>query len=117
MTYKVYIYPINENPNILKDFYKKVQKSTKQKIVRQLSYLEEYGLSSEVIDLKKIKGYDFWEVRILGKENIRIFVWGSGTDIFVIHMFKKKKQETDVKELSLAKSRLKLLQKVVVTDS
>lgn len=113
MSYKVYIYPIDEYPNIIQEFINKLQKSSIQKITRQLRYLEEYGLTSEVIDLKKLKGYDFWEVRILGRENIRIFVWGYDRSIFVIHIFKKKSQATNSKELNTAKYRLKLVKKVI----
>lgn len=113
MPYTIYIYPVDSNPNIIKEFLKKLQKSSIQKITRQLKYLEEYGLVSEVIDLKKLKGYDFWEVRILGKENIRIFVWGYEHSIFVIHIFKKKSQVTNPKELELAKYRLKQIKKLI----
>lgn len=73
MAYKVLIYPLDTKPNILDDIYRKLPPSARAKINRQLAYLEEYGLSSVVIDLKKLKGYQFWEARILGKENIRIF--------------------------------------------
>ncbi|MBP9670675.1 type II toxin-antitoxin system RelE/ParE family toxin [Candidatus Woesebacteria bacterium] len=113
MRYKVYIYPITEHPDIIEGFLSKLQKSSIQKITRQLRYLEEYGLTPEVIDLKKLKGYEFWEVRILGKENIRIFVWGYDQSIFVIHIFKKKSQATKSKELDLAKHRLKLVKKMI----
>ncbi len=113
MAYKVLIHPLDQNPNIIQDFIKKLQRSSIQKIARQLRYLEEYGLISEVIDTKKLKGYDFWEVRILGKENIRIIVWGYDKYIFVIHIFKKKSQSTSPKELELAKYRLKMIKKIV----
>ena len=113
MTYKVLIHPIAETPNLIQEFIKKLQRSSIQKIARQLRYLEEYGLVSEVIDTKKLKGYDFWEVRILGKENIRIIVWGYDQYIFVIHIFKKKSQSTSPKELELAKYRLKMIKKIL----
>jgi phage-related protein len=111
--YKVYVYPIDKYPSIVQEFISKQQKSTVHKIARQLKYLEEYGLTSEVIDLKKLKGYEFWEVRILGKENIRILVWGYGQNIFVIHIFKKKNQVTSPKELELAKYRLKSIKQLI----
>lgn len=113
MPYKVLIHPLDETPNIIQDFIKKLQKSSIQKITRQLRYLEEYGLVTEVIDTKKLKGYDFWEVRILGKENIRIMVWGYDKYIFIIHIFKKKNQSTSPKELEIAKYRLKMIKKML----
>lgn len=113
MTYTVYVYPIDEKPSIVEKFYKKLQKPARQKIVRQLRYLEEYGLISEVIGLKKLQGYDFWEVRILGKTNIRIFVWGFKKDIYILHLFEKKKQSTDQKELYIARDRLKIIMKMI----
>lgn len=72
--YKVYVYPIGKHSTIIQEFIRKLPKSTIQKVARQLKYLKEYGLTSEVIDLKKLRGFDFWEIRILGKENIRITV-------------------------------------------
>lgn len=113
MNYEVLIHPLDENPNIVQKFFKQSQKSSIQKISRQLRYLEEYDLTSEVIDTKKLKGYDFWEIRILGKENIRIIVWGYEKFIFVIHIFKKKSQVTNPKELELAKYRLKMIKRMV----
>lgn len=106
MAYIVLTYPLDEKPNIIDSFYRKLQKSARAKIIRQLRYLEEYGLSRVVINLKKLHGYEFWEVRILGKENIRIFVWGVGDYIFLLHIFMKKQQTTKLSDLLLAKTRL-----------
>jgi len=113
MSYKVWVYPVNKKPNILDEFYQKIQKSARAKVARQLKYLEEYGLTTAVIDLKKLRGYEFWEIRILGKENIRIIVWGYEKNIFVIHMFVKKRQSTSLKDLALAKNRLKVVWKII----
>jgi len=106
MAYTVLTYPLDEKPNIVESFYKKLPKSARTKIIRQLRYLEEYGLSAVVINLKKLQGYEFWEVRILGKENIRIFVWGIENYIFLLHIFLKKQQTTKLRDLLLAKKRL-----------
>lgn len=70
-------------------------------------YLEEYGISRAIPDLRKIVGTKIWEVRILGNENIRIFCAGAGEGkVIVLHVFIKKKQKTPIRELNLAIKRL-----------
>lgn len=116
MNYQVQIFPIGQAPSILDRFYRKLPKSARRKIVRQLLYLEEYGLDSSVSDLRKLRGYDIWEVRILGKENIRILVFGIENQIFVLHIFAKKKQDTETKHLKTAQNRQKLIINMLTND-
>lgn len=71
-----------------------------RKIVRQLKYLQEYGLRHEVLNLKKLRGYDYWEIRILGKHNTRIFCYQIGSSIYILHIFHKNTQKTKLSDLS-----------------
>ncbi len=77
-----------------------------RKIVRQLKYLQEYGLRPEVLNLKKLKGYDFWEVRILGKHNTRIFCFQKGKIIYILHIFRKTTLKTSQRDLHYAQKTL-----------
>lgn len=77
-----------------------------RKIIRQLKYLQEYGLQSEVLNLKKLQGYDFWEVRILGKHNTRIFCHQINNNIYILHIFRKNTQKTQLKDLRLGQRAL-----------
>ncbi len=59
MSYEIIFYPAGEESNVVIDFYRKLPLSVRKKILRQLSYLEEYGLRPEVLNIKKLKGYGF----------------------------------------------------------
>lgn len=76
-----------------------------EKISRQIRYLHEYGLCSEVLNLKKLKGYPIWEVRILGKDNIRILCCQSNDIIWILHIFAKKAMKTPLKDLDIGLKR------------
>jgi hypothetical protein len=57
--------------------------------------------------LKKLVGTPFWEIRILGRDNIRVlYVARSGNSIMVLHAFMKKTQKTPQREISTALKRL-----------
>lgn len=48
----------------------------------------------------------FWELRILGKNNIKIIcIPLSGKKVKVMHIFRKKKQKTPTKEINIALKR------------
>lgn len=76
-----------------------------EKITRQIKYLKEYGLRSEVINLKKLKGYPIWEVRILGRDNLRILCGQSKDVIWILHIFAKKTMKTPLKDLTIGLKR------------
>ena len=82
------------------------QPSLRTKIIRQLKYVEEYGLNPVIPNIKKIMNTPLWELRILGRDNIRIIcVSHSERVVKVLHIFKKKKQKTPTDELNVALKR------------
>jgi phage-related protein len=115
MVHQVIIYPAGEENSIVLDFYKKLNTSARRKIVKVLKYIEEYGLSRDISDIKKSRGYGFWEVRILGKDNIRLFAVELDRIIYVLHIFHKKTESTPLKDLNLTKARLSNLKKELDT--
>lgn len=87
----------------IKEFLDKSTESLRTKILRQLKYVQEFGLTRAVPSLKKLTNTPLWELRILGKDNIRIFcVSLPNKEIVVLHIFAKKKQKTPQKEIVLA---------------
>jgi phage-related protein len=90
----------------IKQFLDSCQQSLRAKILRQLKYVQEYGLNSAIPNLKKITHTPLWELRILGKDNIRIICISlPNREVKVLHLFKKKKQKTPLKELNLTLKR------------
>lgn len=77
----------------------------RSKVLRQLMYAREFGMSPKIPNIKKVTGTDFWELRILGKDNIQIFCVGKEKNIHIVHIFAKKKQKTPIKELNIAMER------------
>lgn len=92
----------------IKKFLDSVSNSTRSKIIRQLKYVQEFGLNREIPNLKKIASTPLWELRILGKDNIRIIcVAMTNKEVKVLHIFAKKTQKTPQKELNIALNRYK----------
>ena len=105
--YKVTFYTEKDKRSPISDFLDSCGDISRAKILRQLKYIQEFGLTPKVPNLRKVTGTSLWELRILGKDNIRIFcVNQPGKEIKVVHIFKKKKQKTPQKEISIAQKRL-----------
>lgn len=96
----------------VKDFIDGLSPKAKSKIVYALDLLEEFGLEVRPPKVEKLQGTPLWEIRIVGKDNIRIFYAAkSGKSFLLLHGFVKKKQKTDKKEIKIAMDRLRENQK------
>ena len=106
--YTVYFYTSQNKTSPISDFLDSCKLSLRAKIIRQLKYIEEYGLNRAVPNIKKISRTPFWELRILGKDNIRIIcIPLSNNSVKILHIFKKKKRKTPIKEIKTAFERQK----------
>ena len=94
----------------VKEFINSCKPILRAKILRKLKYVQEFGLNPAIPDIKKVTGTQLWELRILGKDNIRLFCASlPNREVKVLHIIKKKKQKTPIKEISIAISRYKEL--------
>lgn len=92
----------------IKEFIDQCPTQQQVKILRILQYLQEFGPTSAIPNSKKLKGTPLWELRILGKDNIRIIYAPLGKNkVVVLHIFLKKKRKTPRKEIELAFRRYK----------
>jgi len=106
--YKVSFYTSLGKTSPIQEFLDSCQFPLRAKIIRQLKYVEEFGLTKDVPNLRKITGTPLWELRILGKDNVRIFCVSTPDRVVkVLHIFKKKKQKTPLGEIKLAMKRYK----------
>lgn len=97
---KVQYYVGSRGENPVKTFIESLSKQQKAKIFRIVLTIEEYGLLAILPHTKKLSGTPLWEIRILGKDNIRILYVTVEQDIvLVLHGFIKKKQKTPSKEI------------------
>lgn len=89
-----------ESP-VLKDIFS-LTKSQQGKIERALQPILEFGLGNHLIHTKKLVGTPLWEIRILGKDNIRIlYVIEILNIILILHVFMKKTQKTLRKDIKM----------------
>lgn len=99
-----YISASGENPvkELLDDHPK-----AKLKVFRILSNIEEFGLNFAIPHIKKLTGTPLWEIRILGKDSVRIlYVTKQGEQILLLHAFIKKTDKTPSKEIDISLARL-----------
>ena len=82
--------------------------NAKSRIANALDLLEEFGVRVGPPKVEKVLGIELWELRIVGRDNIRIFyVAKSRKSFLLLHAFFNKKQKTDKKEIKIAQDRLK----------
>lgn len=104
--WEVIYYTSSSGDNPFSDFLDTLEHSSQSKILRIFHNIQEYGLDSAIPHIKKLFGTPFWEIRILGKDSIRvIYVVPTKFQVFVLHGFKKKTQKTPMRELEIASRR------------
>lgn len=97
------------------NFIESLSPESKSKVADALDLLEEFGIKLRPPHIKKLTGTNIWELRTLGKGNIRIFYVAIVERSFLLlHGFEKKKQKTDKKEIKIAKERLLQYHKKVI---
>jgi phage-related protein len=86
----------------VEEFLDKRDEKLRAKLLRQLKYVQEFGLTAMVPSLKKLKETNFWELRVLGRDNARLLCVEKRGIIWIIYGFIKKKQRTDIREIDEA---------------
>lgn len=97
----------NNGDNPVSMFLDSLSAKQQAKFMRVLQNIQTYGLISVIPHLKKLQNTPFWEIRILGSDNMRIiYLLLDTTSILLLHGFIKKTNKTPKRELSIAYSRL-----------
>ncbi len=87
------------------EFIKKQQPQVIAKIAHLIDLLEIYGNLLNMPHARRLES-NLYELRVRGKEEIRIIYGFKGKIIYLLSCFKKQKQKTPKKEIELAKNRL-----------
>ena len=95
----------------LEKFIENLQKPTIAKVLRTIDLLEKFGQKLGLPHTKKISARLF-ELRISGKQEVRIFYSFHKSQIFLLHGFIKKSQKIPQREIKIAAQRLKALDMV-----
>ena len=107
-SWKVTYYTSKDGKNPIKDFLDECSKQQQSKLLRIISNIRQYGLLSVIPHLKKLEGYPLWEIRILGKDNIRvIYMILIEQEVLLLHGFFKKSQKASLADINIAVKRQK----------
>ena len=90
----------------LERFISSLEKNTIAKVLRVIDLLEEFGYSLEAPHTKKIAD-DIFELRIRGKQEIRILYTFQKQSVVLLHGFVKKTQKIPKKEVDIAKGKMR----------
>ena len=104
-TYKVFYYKDKSGKSEVVDFMLKINQRCKLKIYNQIRHLKEFGLSRINPSVRKLTNTPLWEVRILGKDNLRMFCSEVESQIVIYHIFFKKQQKTPTSAIRVAMKR------------
>ena len=90
------------------DFIDKQPKGDQAVIAASLEELEENGFAAKGVRFRQIQG-KLWEIKIKAPSGGYRFLYGmtGGRDLIILHVFKKKTQQTPLKEIKIALKRLK----------
>src|SRR3989344_8742260 len=106
--WRVIYYISSSGTNPVSDFLDSLDRQTQSKLLRIIVNIEEYGLLSVIPHVKKLSGTPLWEIRVLGKINVRIiYVVSAQTRVILLHGFVKKSNKTPSKEIDTALTRFR----------
>lgn len=109
---KIYYYTsiLGENP--VDKFLNSLSEKQQAKVMRAFEHIRQHGLVKPIPDIKKLTGTPLWEIRILGRSNIRlIYAVVFLGHVLILHGFLKKKNKTPSKEIKVAMKRFKIWKK------
>lgn len=107
--WKIVTYETSRGDKPIDEFFKNQQPTTRAKMVHNIRLLQNYG-NQLTMPHSKMFGSGLYELRIRGKDELRIFYCFIGSrTIHLLHAFKKKTPKTPKRELDLAIERMKSL--------
>lgn len=93
---------------VAQNFLDGLDKSTNTKIYKCIRLLKEFGKKLDMPYSKKI-GNNLYELRGLGKIQVRLLYGFGGDLVWILHGFIKKSNKISQKDLELAEQRKKVL--------
>lgn len=97
--------------DLLEKFISNLEKPTIAKVLRTIDLLESFGQQLTMPHSKKVGG-SLFELRVRGKQEVRILYSFHGGCVILLHGFVKKTQKISKKELENARRKLKVLDNV-----
>lgn len=107
MSWNIKLFETKRGEKPVEEFVKNLDEATISKFVHLVDLLEKHGPFLSMPHAKKLTS-ELYELRIRGKQEIRIVYGFIKENIFLLHGFKKQTQKTPRKEIETALSRLKV---------
>ncbi|MEO5949840.1 MAG: type II toxin-antitoxin system RelE/ParE family toxin [Candidatus Saccharimonadales bacterium] len=105
MVLHIKVYETKSGQTPVETFIKGMQPPAQAKLARLLTMLEEFGAELSMPHSKPL-GDSLYELRIRGKQEVRVFyIFAVARHIYLLHAFQKKTQTTPKKELTIARQR------------
>jgi phage-related protein len=112
MKWEVLLYVSSTGQPVVLRFMQSLDTIVYAKTLRQIELLETYGTDLGMPHAKPL-GDGLVELRVRGKREVRIFyVFAKGRQVYLLHGFIKKTQTTPKKELDIARTRQKEIEKI-----
>ena len=104
MIWEILFFETARSEKIVKEFIKLLDISTISKISSEIDLLKTHGPFLGMPQSKKLTR-DLHELRIRGRQEVRIIYGFVGNTIYLLHIFLKKTQKTPIKEVDTASKR------------
>lgn len=104
--WEVIFFETPRGEKIVKEFIKSLDEKTISKIGREIDLLEKHGPFLGMPHSKKLTK-DLYELRVRGRQEIRIVYGFTGSIIYLLHVFLKKTQKTPSPEIDTADKRFR----------
>lgn len=105
MEWRIVLFESKRGEKPIREFIQSLDISSGPKVVHSINLLEQFGPFLKMPHSKKLTK-ELYELRIRGKEEVRIIYAFNKKDIILLHAFKKKTQKTLQKEIETALNRL-----------
>ena len=92
--------------SIIETYITTLQPKTQAKIIHLLDLLQEYGSAVHQMPYVRRISPQLSELRVRGREEVRLFFKIRKLTIYILHGFTKKTQKIPAKELKIASNRL-----------
>lgn len=101
----ILLYETSRGEKPVEEFIKKQNQKVQAKILQLLTLLEIHGPQLGMPHTKKLRS-DIYELRIKGKNELRILYFFHKQKIYLVHAFKKKSNKTPRNEITIATNRI-----------
>ena len=111
MVWNIYFFQTSRGEKVVKEYIKNLQDKTAGKITQRIDLLKIHGPFLGMPYSKRLVK-EIYELRIRGREEVRILYTFSKNNIYLLHVFKKQTQKTPSKEIKIAEDRKLILDRI-----